>query len=153
MCNLHRRPAIDAFYQVSFHQTMRFQKRRFCLNHQFRNKNFLWQPCFLMDQDKIIEDLPQMLLTKCRFFWTSDFREYFQNPTNQKQKLPVAAMLINGSGRNMQSLQRIFHKCFIRSSRSFVQVVSEEKIFLNRPIRKNKLPVASMFVSGSGGNV
>ena len=32
-------------------------------------------------------------------------------------------------------------------------MVSEEKIFKNRPIRNNELPVVAMFVNGSGQNV
>ena len=47
----------------------------------------------------------------------------------------MAAMFVNGSGRNEQSLQRTFHRCFLPSFGSFGQAVSEEKIFFNRPIR------------------
>ena len=50
------------------------------------------------------------------------------------------AIFINGSGRNEQSLQWTFHRCFLPSFGSFGYAVSEEKIFLNRPIRnKNYL--------------
>ena len=35
-------------------------------------------------------------------------------------------MFVNGSGRNEQSLQRIFHRCFLPSFGSFGQAVSEE---------------------------
>ena len=59
----------------------------------------------------------------------------FWKSTNQKQELPMAAMFVNGSGRNEQSLQRTFHRCFLPSFESFGQAVSEEKIFRNRPIR------------------
>ena len=59
----------------------------------------------------------------------------FQKSTNQKQELHVAAMFVNRSGQNEQSLQRIFHRCFLPSFGSFGQAVSEEKIFRNRPIR------------------
>jgi hypothetical protein len=46
-----------------------------------------------------------MLPTKFRFIWQSSFRgEDFKKLTNQKQELPVAAMFVNGSGRNEQSL-------------------------------------------------
>jgi hypothetical protein len=45
----------------------------------------------------------------------------------QKQELPVAAMFVNGSGRNEQSLQRTFHRCFLPNFGSFGQAVSEEK--------------------------
>jgi hypothetical protein len=43
----------------------------------------------------------------------------------------VAAMFADGSGRNEQSLQRTFHRCFLPSFGSFGQAVSEEKIFRN----------------------
>jgi hypothetical protein len=39
-----------------------------------------------------------MLPTKFRFIWPSDFGEDFKKSANQKQQLPVAAMLANGSG-------------------------------------------------------
>ena len=45
-----------------------------------------------------------MLPTKFWFIWPSDFRGDFYNSVNQKQVLPVAAMLVNGSGRNVQSV-------------------------------------------------
>jgi hypothetical protein len=44
-------------------------------------------------------------------------------------------MYVNGSGRNEQSLQRTFQRCFLPSCGSFGKAVSEEKIFKNRPIR------------------
>ena len=44
-------------------------------------------------------------------------------------------MFVNGSGRNEQSLQRTFHRCFLPSFGSFGQAVSKEKILKNRPIR------------------
>ena len=62
-------------------------------------------------------------------------RRFFQKSTNQKQEWPVAAMFVNGSGQNEQSLQRTFHRCFLPSFGSFGQAVSEEKIFKNWPIR------------------
>ena len=83
----------------------------------------------------------QMLPTKFRFIWQSGFRgEDFQKSVNQKQELQMAAILANGSGRNEQSLQRTLCRCFLPSFASFGKVVSEEKIFENRPIRnKNRL--------------
>jgi hypothetical protein len=46
-----------------------------------------------------------MLPTKFRFIWTSSFRgEDFKKSAYQKQELPVAAMFVNGSGQNEQSL-------------------------------------------------
>ena len=70
-----------------------------------------------------------MLPTKFRFIWQSGFREedFFESPY-QKQKLPMAALFVNGSGQNEQSLERTFHKCFLPSFTSFGCGVSEEKI-------------------------
>jgi hypothetical protein len=46
-----------------------------------------------------------MFPTKFRFIWPSSFRgEYFYKSANQKQEWPVAAMFVNGSGLNVQSL-------------------------------------------------
>ena len=43
-----------------------------------------------------------MLPTKFRFIWPSGFRgEDLKKSANQKKELPVAAMFVNGSGRNM----------------------------------------------------
>ena len=76
----------------------------------------------------------------------------FQKSTTQKQEWPVVAMFVNGSGRNEQSLQKTFHRCFLPSFGSFGQAVSEEKIFKNRPIRnKNCLQRPCLF-NGLGQN-
>jgi hypothetical protein len=70
-----------------------------------------------------------MLLTMFRFIWPSGFRgEYFFKSANQKQELPLAAIFVNGSGQNEQSLERTFHRCFLPSFTSFGWEVSEEKI-------------------------
>ena len=53
MSNLYREPSKDAFYQVLIHLAQRFQRRRFFRNQPIRNKNGLWWPCLLMDQDKM----------------------------------------------------------------------------------------------------
>ena len=44
-------------------------------------------------------------------------------------------MFGNGSGQNVQSLERTTHKCFLPSFGSFGQTVSEEKNLKNQPIR------------------
>jgi hypothetical protein len=52
----------------------------------------------------------------------------------------VAAMFLNGSSINEQSLQTTFHRCFLPGFGSFGKTVSEEKNFKNQPIRnKNHL--------------
>ena len=55
-------------------------------------------------------------------------RRRFLKSANQKQELPVAAMFVDGSGQNEQSLERTFHRCFLPSFTSFGWGVSEEKI-------------------------
>jgi hypothetical protein len=46
-----------------------------------------------------------MLPTKFRFIWPNSFRgEESYKSVNHKQEPPVAAMFVNGSGRNEQSL-------------------------------------------------
>jgi hypothetical protein len=42
-----------------------------------------------------------MLPTKFWFIWPSGFKEDFKKSANQKQESPVAAMFVNGSGRNV----------------------------------------------------
>ena len=129
-----------------------------------------------------------MLSTKFQFIWESGFRgEFFQKSTNQKQEQPVAAMFVNGSELNEQSLQMTFQGCFLPSFDSFGPAVSEEKIFQKSTNQKQEwhvkedlpqmlptkfrfiwpssfsgedfkksanqkleLPVAAMFVNGSG---
>ena len=76
-----------------------------------------------------------MFPTKFRFIWPSGFREDFKKSAYQKQELPVAAMFVNGSGQNVQYLERTAHRCFLPSFGSFGQTVSEEKNFKNQPIR------------------
>jgi hypothetical protein len=53
MSNLYRGPSIDASYQISVHLGKRFQRRRFFRNQPIKNKNGLWWPCLLMNQDKM----------------------------------------------------------------------------------------------------
>jgi hypothetical protein len=68
-----------------------------------------------------------MLSTKFQFirecgFRGEDFLEINQSETR-------AAMCVNGSEINEQSLQRTFQGCFLPSFDSFGQAASEEKIF------------------------
>ena len=49
----------------------------------------------------------------------------------------MAAIVVNGSGQNEQSLQRTSHRCILPSFSSFGKAISEEKFFFrNQPIRK-----------------
>ena len=44
---------VDASYQVSVHLARQFQRRRFFRYQPIRNKNCLWWPCLLTDQDEM----------------------------------------------------------------------------------------------------
>ena len=101
---------------------------------------FRWQPCLLTDRNEMsnlhrgpsIDASYQVSVHLAKRFQR---RRFFQKLTNQKQELPVAAIFVNGSGRNEQSLQRTCHRCFLPSFGSFGLAVSEENILKNRPIR------------------
>ena len=53
MNTLYRGPSIDASYHVSVHLAKWFQRRRFFRNRPIKDKNCLWWPCLLTDQDKM----------------------------------------------------------------------------------------------------
>ena len=55
-------------------------------------------------------------------------RIIFKKLTNQKQKMPVAAMFVNGSVPNVQFLYATFHRCFLQNVGSFFHAVLKEKI-------------------------
>ena len=136
------------------HLAKRFQRRRFFRNRPIRNKNCLWWPCLLMDRDKIsnlykgpsIDATYQISVHLGKRFQR---RRFFQKSTNQKQEWAVAAMFVNRSELNEQSLQRTFQGCFLPSFDSFGQAVSVEKIFQKSTNQKQEWPVAAMFVNGS----
>ena len=44
-------------------------------------------------------------------------------------------MFVNGSGQNVQTLEKTAHRCFLPSFGSFGQTVSEERNLKNQPIR------------------
>ena len=52
---LNTQPSIhvDASYQVSVNLARQFQRRRFFRYRPIRNKNCLWWPCLLTDQDEM----------------------------------------------------------------------------------------------------
>ena len=77
-------------------------------NQPIRNKNCLWQPYLLMDQDKNEHSLQRTshryILPRFGSFGKAVSEEkIFQKSTNQKQELSLAAMFVNESGQNEQS--------------------------------------------------
>jgi hypothetical protein len=73
-----------------------------------RNKNCLWRPCFLTDQNEIanfdrgpsIDASYQVSVHLAKRYQ----RRRRKKSTNQKQELPVTTMFVKESGRNVQSL-------------------------------------------------
>ena len=63
--------------------------------------------------------------TKFRFIWQSGFRGEDFLEINQSETRIVCGG--HGLGRNEQSQQRTFHRCFLPSFGSFSQTASEEK--------------------------
>ena len=151
---LYRGSSMEAFYQISVHLTKwfqrtffrnqpirnnnqglihlakQFQRRFFFRNQPIRTKNGLWRPGLLTDQDEMSNFYrgPSIDASYQVFVYLP---KWFQRRlTNQKQELPLVALFVNGSGRNQQSLQSTFHRCFLPCFLSFGQVLSE-KIFLN----------------------
>jgi hypothetical protein len=53
MSNLYRGPSINASYQVSYHVAKRFQRKSCFRNRPIRNKNCLWWPCLLTNQNRM----------------------------------------------------------------------------------------------------
>ena len=75
--------------------------------------------------------------TKFRFIWQSGFRGEDFLEINQSETRIVCGG--HGSGRNEQSYQRTFHRCFLPSFGSFGQTVSEKNLKNQPIINKNRL--------------
>ena len=116
----------------------------------------MWRPCLLIDRDKMgnlyrepsIDASYQVSVHLAKRFRG----QHFQKSINQKQELPMVAIFVNGSGRNMQSLQRTSHRCILLSFGSFGKAVSEEKIFQKSSNQKQELSMVAIFVNGQGRN-
>ena len=53
MSNLYRKPSKDAAYEDTVHLAKRFQMKIIFRNPPIRNKNCLWRPCLLTDQNEM----------------------------------------------------------------------------------------------------
>ena len=148
MCNLHRRTAIDAFYKVSFDLAKRFHRRRFVFNQSIKNKNCLWQPCLLMDQDKIsilyrgpsIDASYKVSVLLDKRFQRIFFRT---RPIRKKNCLWRPCLYTD-----RDEMRNLYSECSIDASHQvsvhLAKRFQRRRFFKNRPIRK-ELPVASMF--------
>ena len=104
-----------------FGQTVSEQK--IFRNRPIRNKNCLWRPCLLMDRDEMsnlyrgspIDASYQVSVHLAKRFQRRRILKISQSET----RVAWAAMFVNGSGQNEQSLQRTFHRCFLPSFSSY----------------------------------
>ena len=120
-------------------------------NRPIRNKNCLWWPCLLLDQDKIsnlhrgvaIDTSLQVSVYLDKQLKRRQFLEINQSKT----RTAVPTMFVNGSGKIEQNSQRTCHRCFPSSFGSFGQTVSEEKIFQKSTNQKQELPVVAMLLT------
>ena len=78
-----------------------------------------------------------VLPTKVRFTWSSGFRgkDFFGNRPIRNKTCLWRTCLQSDRDEITKSLLRTTKRCFLPSFGSFGQAVSEEKIFLNWPIR------------------
>ena len=127
---------------ISFGQAISEEK---LFQKSTNKKQELPMTAMFVNGSKRNEQFPQRTFHRCFLPCFSPFgqavseEKIFQKSTNQKQELSVATRFVNGLGRNEQSQQRTFHRCFLPSFGSFGQTVSEEKN-LNQPIRnKNRM--------------
>ena len=109
MNNFHRGPGIDASYHVSVHLAKRFQRRIFFLNRPISNKNCMWWPCVLTNQDRMNTFYSRSYIDASyedMVYLDQSVSEerIFKKSATQKEELPMAAMVITGSGQNVQSL-------------------------------------------------
>ena len=105
--------SIDASYQVSVHLAKRFQRLRISKISQSETK--LSVVAMFVNGSGQNEQSLQRTFHRCYLPNFSSLgksvseEKIFQKSTNQKQEWPVAAMFVNGSELNEQSLQRTFH--------------------------------------------
>ena len=102
MSNLYKGPSIDASYQVSDHLARRFQRRCFeidqsetriaCVGHIYQLIGTKW-PLFI-----------ERIAHRCFLPMAKWFQRRFLEIDQSEKKLTVAAMFVNGSGRNAHSL-------------------------------------------------
>ena len=99
MSNLYRGPSMDASYQVSYHLVKWLQRKSCFRNRPIRNKNCLWWPFLLTDQNGTnnsnrgpsIDASYHVSVHLAKLLQSRRLLEIDQSET----LLPVAAMFVN----------------------------------------------------------
>jgi Zn-finger protein len=145
MSNLYRGPSTDASYQVLYHLAKRFQRKSCFRNQTIRNKNCLWWPCLLTDQNGMSDSLREPSIdasyqVSVYLAMLCQRRRFLEIDQSEKKNCLWWPCLLTDWDKMSNLYKRTFHRCFLPSFGSFGHAVSEEKIFRNRPIRnKNRL--------------
>jgi hypothetical protein len=140
MSNLYRGPSIDASYQVSYHLAKRFQRKSCFRNRPIRNKNCLWRPCLLTDQNRMsnsyrgpsIDASYHISVHLAKLFQS---RNFFRNrPIRNKNCLWWPCLLMNRD--KMSNLYRgpsidASYQVLVHLAKRF----QRRRFFRNRPIR------------------
>ena len=133
------------FVKYQFIWPSGFRENDFFLFRPIINKNRPWPPYLVTDQDETrklykrphIDTSCKILVHLAQRFQR---RRFFFISANQKQESPMAAIFVNRSRRNEETLYRTSHRCFLSNISSFGHAVSEKKIFLFQPIRNKNRP-------------
>jgi hypothetical protein len=134
MSNLYRGPSIYASYHVSYHLAKRFQKKSCFKNRTIRNKNCLWRPCLLTDQNGMSNshrrpsidasyEVSVYLAKLCQR------RRFLEIDQSEKKNCLWWPCFLPDWDKMSNIYKRTFHRCFLPSFGSFGYAVSEEKIF------------------------
>jgi hypothetical protein len=129
MSNLYRGPSIDASYQVSYHLAKRFQRKSCFRNQTIKNKNCLWRPCLLTDQNGMsnsqrgpsIDASYQVSVYLAKL---CQRRRFFRNRPIRKKNCLWWPYLLTDWDKVSNLYKGIFHRCFLPSIRSFGHAVA-----------------------------
>jgi hypothetical protein len=104
--NRNRGLSIDAFYQVSVHLAKQFSEEKIKKNRPIRNKNCLWRPCLLMDQNDISNRNRGLSIDASYQVSSVHLAKQFQ------YRLLISSRSINKHGHHRQFMFMIL--CFIK---------------------------------------
>jgi Zn-finger protein len=144
MSNIYRGASIDASYQVLYHLAKRFQRKSCFRNQTIRNKNCLWWPCLLTDQNGMSDShrepsIDASYQVSVYLAMLCQRRRFLEIDQSEKKNCLWWPCLLTDWDKMSNLYKRTFHRCFLPSFGSFGHAVSEGKIFRNRPIRnKNR---------------
>ena len=147
MCNRYRGPSIDALYQDLIHLAKQFQRRFKKID---QSKSRIAFGVLFINGSGQNKQPSQRTLCRCFLPRFSSFgqeiaEKIFSKSTNQKRIACGVHVFFLKLRRNVQSLQRTFHRCFLPRFSSFGQEIAEN-IFQNPTNQNQELPLAVMFI-------